>query len=401
MSEPIRANTTWALLACTLPTVWMIAAFAPVQAPIAANLGEGAAAVRLTQSALTLPALALALFAPLSGILGDRIGRRRLLLGSLGLYALVGPTGLWASSLDLLLVSRALLGVAVAGIITALITLIGDYYEGDRQLKVMGWQSAVLEFGGAAFSVVAGLMALLSWRAPFAIYLFALPILLWVAVALPEPKSNQAVDHSSPRPALDRRTRRRLSLVYALAFVGMTLFFSTLVHLPFHMTDLGFDAAATGLVMGCAAFVAAIAALLLQRLDARVGLGGVLILAAAALGVGFLFFGVGRSLGTILVGAVLSGAGVGLFLPSINLITVRLSSSAWRSRAVAGLMTFQFLGQFLCPYLTSPIADQIGRPGLFQLVAFSFGAILIVLLIARRAQTSATMPIAVTDTPAE
>ena len=67
----------------------------------------------LVKLALTIVGLAIALSAPLSGILADRFGRRPVLIGSLLLYAVGGASGLIVSSIGELLLGRVVLGLAV------------------------------------------------------------------------------------------------------------------------------------------------------------------------------------------------------------------------------------------------------------------------------------------------
>ncbi len=72
----------------------------------------------LIQLILTLPALMITLFSPLMGYLADRFGRKPLLLMMLSIYGLAGGAGFLIDSVNLLLASRALMGIAVAGILS-------------------------------------------------------------------------------------------------------------------------------------------------------------------------------------------------------------------------------------------------------------------------------------------
>jgi MFS family permease len=63
---------------------------------------------------LTLPSLCVALLCPVAGLLGDRFGRRRLLLMAFVLYAVVGMAPLVLTSLWAILASRVAVGIAEA-----------------------------------------------------------------------------------------------------------------------------------------------------------------------------------------------------------------------------------------------------------------------------------------------
>ncbi|MGG2362772.1 MFS transporter, partial [Salmonella enterica] len=79
-----------------------------------------------------------------------------------------GGAGALLDDLTLLLISRVVLGIAVAAVMTASSTFIGDLYTGDMRFKVMGWQASFMSFGGVVFLSAGGVLAKLDWRMPFA-----------------------------------------------------------------------------------------------------------------------------------------------------------------------------------------------------------------------------------------
>ena len=87
----------------------------------------------LTKLVLTVPALAIAVCAPFAGAIIDRFDRLTLLRGSLVLYGLAGTAGYVLHDLQAILASRVALGVAVAGTMTTMTTLVGDYYAGEAR----------------------------------------------------------------------------------------------------------------------------------------------------------------------------------------------------------------------------------------------------------------------------
>ena len=102
----------------------------------------------LVRLVLTLPALFIALGAPLVGIMIDRLGRKPLLVLALCLYGIAGSSGFVLNNLNWLLVSRAFLGVSVAGIMTIATTLIADYYTGATRAQFLGLQAGFMGLGG-------------------------------------------------------------------------------------------------------------------------------------------------------------------------------------------------------------------------------------------------------------
>ena len=105
----------------------------------------------LVKLTLTIPALIIALTAPFAGILLDKWGRRPVILLSLILYGVAGSSGFWMDSLSGILIGRAFLGLATAGLMSGIITLIGDLYEGEQLHRFMGYQGAALGVAGLIF----------------------------------------------------------------------------------------------------------------------------------------------------------------------------------------------------------------------------------------------------------
>ncbi|MCH8928017.1 MAG: MFS transporter, partial [Candidatus Marinimicrobia bacterium] len=141
----------------------------------------------LVKLTLTMPALVIAVAAPFAGILLDRWGRKPVILFSLILYGFAGSSGFWMETLSGILLGRALLGLATAGLMSGIITLIGDLYEGEQLNRFMGYQSAALGIGGLTFLTLAGVLADIGWRYPFLIHLHAFLVIPGVILAVKEP----------------------------------------------------------------------------------------------------------------------------------------------------------------------------------------------------------------------
>lgn len=129
-------------------------------------------AVFLSKQVLTLPALMIAIVSPAAGYIIDNFGRLKLLFISLILYAIGGTTGLYLNDLYGILAGRALLGIAVAGIMTTTTTLIADYLDGTERNKFIGLQGAFMALGSIVFVGSGGRLADVGWRYPFLLYFF-------------------------------------------------------------------------------------------------------------------------------------------------------------------------------------------------------------------------------------
>ncbi|MEU4807134.1 MFS transporter [Actinosynnema sp. NPDC023587] len=118
------------------------------------------------------------------GSLGDRIGRRRLLLVGAAAFLVVSVSAAYAPTAELLIVARGLLGVAGATLMPSTLALIGGMFRDPRQRGVaIGLWSAGLSAGVALGPVAGGL--LLEWFWWGSVFLLAVPVMLLLLVAGP------------------------------------------------------------------------------------------------------------------------------------------------------------------------------------------------------------------------
>lgn len=351
------------LLAASTLTVMAGATIAPLLPAMQERFAGAANADLLVRLVLTVPALLIAVCAPVAGVLVDRVGRKPVLLASVVLYALAGGSGLVLGNLYAILAGRALLGVAVAGVMTSAIALIADYYSGEARARVLGLQAAFVGFGGVVFLTFGGLLAGVGWRLPFLIYLVALLLAPLVALVLSEPAGarspspgggpSEGLEGAAPTPFL------MLAVIYALAFVGMIVFYLIPTQLPFYLRDLsGVGAAGSGLAIALSTLVAGTVSLGYRRIKARLGYGTVAVLTFFLMGVGYGFVGLAGGLGPVLAGLVVGGAGVGLLMPNLSTWLTSCAPVALRGRALGGMTTAIFLGQFLSPVASQPVAGD-------------------------------------------
>ncbi len=344
----------------------------------------------LVRLLLTVPALFTAIGAPFSGLLLDRWGRKPVLVVAVILYGLAGASGYVLGSLYGILAGRALLGLAVAGTASGFTTLIADYFSGRKLSTFLGYQAAFMAFGGAVFLLVGGILADIGWRLPFLLYLYAFGILLGVLFAINEPQNQKAAGEQQSQDDTVAVPYRSVAPIYALGFAGTLLFFIAPVLLPFLLTNLGdISNSQIGLALAVSVLAGGIVSLLYPRVKQRLSFQAINALVFLAIGLGSLIIGLSSGYAGILLGLVVSGIGVGLTLPNFNLWLLTVIPDAARGRAVGGLTTAVFLGQFLSPIAIQPIASQTGLSGAFAVaggMSLLLGAIFFLLMAIQSAR---------------
>ena len=112
------------------------------------------------------------------GPLADSLGRKRVLMGSMVLYALASLMATLSLTLGMLYASRFIWGFAAAGPRTAAQAIVRDYYSGDAMARVMTLVMTVFFWAPVAGPPLGqGLVALGSWR-----YVMAFSVLTAVVI---------------------------------------------------------------------------------------------------------------------------------------------------------------------------------------------------------------------------
>lgn len=366
-----RNATPWAtigtlLLAATLPAL-SGGIVNPVLPAIEAAFSSVPNAGVLAQLVSTLTGLIIAVFAPIIGVLVDRYGRKPVLIVSMIIYGIGPSSAYFLDSLYLILGTRVFLGIAVAGIMVSVTTLIADYFTGKRRETVMGWQGAMMPFGAAVAMVAGGVMADLNWRTVFLTYLVALLMVPLVVRFVDEPDVGATSDGTSLpalaelREILDELPLGFLAGVYLTMFIGMIGYNQINVEIPFYLqTVTSVGGTMTGIAIATVSLVAGLVSLNFDRIRERFSPIAIIAGIFAAAGIGFLVAGATERYWIIVVGIVIAGAGLILLTPTLNYWVAARVSEQYRGRALSGVTTTMFLGMFVSPIAAEPLIVRLG-----------------------------------------
>jgi DHA2 family multidrug resistance protein-like MFS transporter len=118
------------------------------------------------------------------GTLGDRIGRRRLLLIGAALFGVVSVLAAFSRSATELIVARALLGVAGATVAPSTLSLIRNMFHdpGERTRAISVWIMS-FSIGGAIGPLLGGIVLQYFWWG--AVFLIAVPVMILLLLVGP------------------------------------------------------------------------------------------------------------------------------------------------------------------------------------------------------------------------
>jgi MFS family permease len=312
----------------------------------------------LTPVVLTAPALVIGLTAMVAGRIVDRVGRKRLLVGALVVYAFVGTAPLWLPSLPLIVASRVLLGLTEAAIMTCCTTLLADYFHGSQRERYLGLQVVFTTVAATLFFGLGGALAAQDWRTPFWLYAVSLPLALLAARYVWQP-----APQARTRAQLPPLPWRQLAAPVGGTLLGGLVFYVLIVQLSFVLDGIGVTSTATlGAASAIASLGTAIGAASFGRL-ARLGPAVTVPLAFGLSGVGIVGMGLASTVPLVVASAVVTGLGNGLLLPS--LLTWGLGSLGFeqRGRGTGVWTSALFIGQFVCPLVVLALSGALSRLG--------------------------------------
>jgi len=360
------------LLGSCLPILGAVL-LAPLLPRIQAHFSDTPGAGILVPIALTIPALFIALLAPFAGFISDRLGRKPLLLASMVLYSICGLLPLWLESLEAIVLSRAGLGLAEAGIMTCCTTLMGDYYQGERRERLFALQVVVTSLSATLFSALGGLMGQDDWRFPFVLYaagLLLFPVMAWF---LWEPRPN---DREARSVAAEVFPWGSLMPLYVLSLLAGISLFIVPVQAGYLLTLLHTDTPQqVGFMMVANQFGALLGAISF-RLLSRIRHSNLLLLSFVLVGSGGLMMVKVQSHELMTVAVLINGLGMGLMLPTLLTWIMSQIGFAQRGRATGGFMTAVFAGEFISPLVvlsltggnTQDLPDALVLLAIIQLV---------------------------------
>jgi MFS transporter, DHA1 family, multidrug resistance protein len=183
-----------ALIAALFATIALsIDAMLPALPQIAADLSPDSP--NTAQLVITSFVFGMGVGTLFTGPLSDSFGRKPVIIAGGILYILSSVAAYFAQSLEVLLISRVVMGLGAAGPRTAATALVRDLFEGRAMAEVMSFVMMVFMLVPAVAPLMGQtVMHVADWQAIFLVYIvFSVVTLLWLGLRQPEtlPKSNR------------------------------------------------------------------------------------------------------------------------------------------------------------------------------------------------------------------
>lgn len=363
------------LLPITLSTM-AIVLLAPILPQLMQAFGQVPGAAYWVPMILTIPALCVAFFSPIAGLLGDRLGHRRLLLGSLLVYAVVGVAPLFLQSLPAILLSRVGVGLSEALIMVLSTAMIADHFSGAARDRWLAAQTAFASLSALLFFNIGGQLGALGWRTPFWAYGSALLMFLLVLIFTRQPAESARPSETDAAPSAPVAFPwSNMLIILAITVYGSIFFYTVQIQASSGLVQLQLtDPARIGFLTSIASIGVPLGTFLYSRIG-RWPVRMLLLLEFAILAVGFCIMGYARSPSIFLIGCFLNQIGAGLLLPTLLVWAMSLLRFEIRGQGVGLWQSAFAFGQFLSPLVVTLMSGLAG--GLLPaFVLLSLGALI-------------------------
>lgn len=349
--KPLAAS----ILSLSLLTVMAGAAVAPALEVIRAHFSD--ASRTSVQLIVSMPAVFIVITNLCFNRLAEKFGSKTLVITGLVLYTAGGCCAGLFDSIGLVLLMRALVGVGVGMIMPLSTGLLTYYFPPEKREGLLGLASAANQLGGVIATLLAGLLAGISWRLSFMVYLMGLISIVLCLIFLPNDRIGGAAQpDEAPRGGVFRRNLTHIAAMFLL----MSAFFvypANFAIVTAAEGDMPMQLCAP--VMAGLDLVAFLGGLLFVWVKRVSGRFAALVAPLMFLAGYCLLAFVGGTAGT-LAGSALIGFANGVGIPYI-ISTASANEGRRAATAVMPLLSASmYLAQFVSPFLLSAVAAFAG-----------------------------------------
>ncbi|MDV0443481.1 MFS transporter [Methanorbis rubei] len=369
------------LLLAAMPALLGTAAVAPALPLISAAFPD--VSETMISFIITLPPLATALSGFLVGAISDKYGRKKVLLVSLALFGFAGVSGFFLDSVTAIIFWRMWLGIGLAGLMPTVTTLLTEYYDGPTRARYLGYMSAAMGVGGLVMQTGSGILAEISWREPFLIYLFGILVIPLVFFFIKEPKREEETESEyddSLHIRVSRPTKldiKPVLIVYVTLFLSLIMMYlvsSKIAYLLMQTADV--STTVCGLVLGLCALFSAVSSYSFWRFARRFTSLQMFSLMFLMEGLGLFVIGTAVSVPVIALGAAIVGFGLGLGTPTGAMWLSSITPQKYLGKIMGGQIVAVYFGVFASSFVG---AELLALTGTYQGLFLTIGVVGVVI----------------------
>ena len=378
------------ILSVTMVAILPIFSINPTLGTIAQALEVSSQQITLIVTAFLVP---VAIGTPIFGFLGDRFGKKQILIPSLLLFALGGVLCATAQDFRSLIEWRCLQGFGAASLEAMVISALSDLYKGKRVTTAMALNASAIGVGSTIYPALGGGLADINWRLPFLLSLLAIPVAVLVLLKLKLPAQAvklENIDFKTYVRNIGNSIKHReviglLFLVISLFAIQFGAFYTFTPVLA--GTVMKAPASAIGIIFSGNSISLALVALLVSLFATKLSEVKLIKFSLVVFAVSLLLIFNTPRLSLLLIPSMLIGAVEGMAYPSIQALLAKFAPEGYRAGFMSMNVSIQAFGRALGPILAAIALQLGGMPAIYYGGAALTLVILVVfhfLLIPRR-----------------
>jgi MFS family permease len=345
----------------------------------------------------TIVSMFVTIFVLVSGLIVNKLGQKNTATLGIAIAAVSSIIPAFSNSFNMIMVSRAILGVGIGLANPLAVSLIGEFFEGDFLAHLMGWRAAAAGIGTSLMTLLAGQLLKISWHAAYLVYLLFVPTLLFFIFFVPDPEKagikkqageNGQAAQAAAEEVAEKHARGKVIFYAAVLFAYFSGVMVAMVKLATMYVENGVGTPSqASTVFACTNFAQLLGGLvfgvLYKFLKSKILPLGILLS-----GLTLVAMAMTTSNGVMIALGIASGFFGGVSIPYIFTRVSQLSVTRTAPMNNALVLVGSNIGSFLAPYTASLLgktaATSIRNAG-FALIVISI-IVLVSLLAAEKSK---------------
>ncbi len=329
---------------------------------------------------ITVSSLFILPSALLANTFAKRFGNKTVLLSGVLLFGLAGISTAFLSNIYAILVSRAFLGLAM-GLITPMSQSYPTYlFTGEEKNTVLARQGATISLSNCICSVLAGILAAISWRYAFGIYALAFIVFAIGFVTLPQiGKEDKSIVQENQKEATSIPKNVYMNLFGIFIYMICLYILLTNLALLIHEKSLG-SPALSGSIIAMINFCSFLVGFNLNKI---IKLFGRYTIFAALVSMTLTFYcmAIAESIAFMIFSGIISALFMGSIMSFNNINISKKVEKKQLIKVLSTQMVFLSLGQFASPIIFHALPTYAGYGEIegrfFSMAAIGFACTLV------------------------
>jgi MFS family permease len=329
----------------------------PVLPAIAAHFSYIPDAGMLTRLLISAAGIAVAVTSPIVGAIADRFGARRVLILGLIVYALAGCAPFFLDSIYAILLSRIVMGLAIAAVGAVILAILVTHSSGAARNRWLGYLTTTATIVSVFYSPVVGYIGRFGWRWPFLTFLFALPLVVLTVIGIARDPDRMMVTKRSEGSSKSAGFSLGTPLGFIIfVLVAGAVLVSPGVYIPFRLREMGItDSGSIGMLLIPASIAGVGAGFSYGWVRSKLSMSLTFVIGFSAMAAGLLTTATAHDSLQVVVGQVMTGFGTGINMPSIFVLASLAGSDAFRARTMGFAKSGVYGGPMLGQLMLEPV----------------------------------------------